>query len=141
MKTKFLVAFLIGMTFLLTGCQPAKPAALSDEQVIQEVTQFLRAAQTGDYQTAVNDFSDTMKSAYSEDQFNHLRQLLERASGQFNYCSNEKPSLTNSQGFATYHLTCKFSLEDVAVTISFKIGGTRIEGLYFTSTGLLKLTK
>ncbi len=141
MKSKRFIVFLIGLTLSLAGCQPAKPAGLSDDQVIQKVTHFLQAAQTDDYPGAISDFSAPMKSAYSETQFEHLRQLLGRASGQFDYCSNEKPSLTNSQGFATYHLTCKFSLEDVAVTISFKIGGTQIEGLYFTSTGLLKLTK
>ncbi len=141
MKRKALIIFLVGLAFFMSGCQPPKPAALSDTQVIQSVDHFLQATQTGDYQTAISDFSDHMKAAYSQGQFNSLRDLLGRASGHFEYCSNEKPSLTNSQGYATYHVTCKFQLEDVAATISFKIGGTQIEGLYFSSTGLLKLTK
>ncbi len=140
-QRKGLVIFLVGLIFSLSGCQAAKPAALSNEQVIQEVVHFLQAAEADDYQNAISDFSVQMKSAYSEDQFNHLRELLARASGHFVYCSNEKPSLANSQGFAVYHLTCKFEQEDVMVTVSFKIGGSQIEGLYFTSTGLLNLTK
>jgi hypothetical protein len=141
MKTRISIFVLLVTTILLAGCQSPKPAALTNDQVIQDVNQFLQAASAGDYQRATNNFSDTMKSVYSEAQFNHLRDLLGKASGHFAYCSNEKPSLTNSQGYAIYHLICKFELEDVAVTISFKIGGTQIEGLYFSSTGLLKLTK
>ena len=141
MKTRVSIFVLLVTASLLAGCQSPKPAALTNDQVIQDVNQFLQAASAGDYQGAISNFSDTMKSVYSESQFNQLRDLLQSASGNYNYCSNEKPSLLNSQGYAVYHLTCKFEKEDVAVTITFKIGGSEIEGLYFSSVGLLKQSK
>ncbi len=141
MKIKNVVFPFLVIALLLTGCQPPKPAGLTNEQVIQEVNQFLQAASSGDYQGAIRNFGPTMRSAYTQAQFDQLRDLLYRASGNYLYCSNEKPSLSNVQGFAVYSLTCKFEKEDVRVTISYALGGQEIEGLYFTSVNLVKLSK
>jgi hypothetical protein len=134
MKIRNSIVVVFVTALLLAGCQAAKPSALS-------VDRFLHASQTGDYQSAVRDFSDQMKSVYTEVQFNQLRDLLQRASGSYVYCSNEKPSLSNKQGYAIYYLTCKFEKENVGVTITFKIGGDKIEGLFFNSVNLVNQTK
>ncbi len=141
MKTRISTLVAMISVLILSACQAAKPAALTDDQVVPEVSRFLAAVQAGDYQAAVSNFSDTMKGAYSEAQFTQLHDLLQKASGDFRHCSNEKPSLSNSQGYAVYHLTCQFDKEDVAVTITFKIGGSQVEGLYFTSVNLVKQSK
>jgi hypothetical protein len=49
------------------------------------------------------------------------------------------PQLSNSQGYAVYRLSCKFELEPVIVTATFKTGGTLVEGLFFDSTNLRKV--
>jgi len=132
MKRKVFMVLLVGITCVLAGCVGPKPAGISDAQVVQDVDQFLLATQTDDYQTSISNFSSTMKSSYSQGKFESVRGLLSKASGRFGYCSNEKPGLTDSKGYAVYTITA---------TVSYKIGGTQIEGLYFSSTGLLNLTK
>lgn len=141
MKIKNSIVVVLVTALLLVSCQAAKPAALTNDQVIQEVDQFLRAAQSGDYQSAIANFSPQMIAAYSQAQFDQLRDLLQTASGNYGYCSNEKLSLSNSQGYAIYHFTCKFEKEDVAVTVTYKVGGTQVEGLYFSSINLVKQSK
>ena len=141
MKRKVFMVLLVGITCVLAGCVGPKPAGISDAQVVQDVDQFLLATQTDDYQTSISNFSSTMKSSYSQGKFESVRGLLSKASGRFGYCSNEKPGLTDSKGYAVYTITCLFALENVTATVSYKIGGTQIEGLYFSSTGLLNLTK
>ena len=141
---KNVILFLLAaalMLVALTGCAALKPAALSNEQVIQAADGFLKATQTGDYPGAIVGFSDQMKAAYTEAQFNNLRSLLQKASGSYTSCSGAKPDLSNNQGYAIYRFACKFELEDVMVTITFKVGGDKVEGLFFDSVNLRKLVK
>lgn len=65
--------------------------------------------------------------------------MLQNASG--NYISCAEPALSNNQGYAVYRLTCKFEQEDVVVTVAFKVGGDKVEGLFFDSVNLRKLSK
>ena len=142
MNTKTLVPLLalaVVASLLLTGCQPPKPSSLSDDQVVQAVDRVLIALNTDDYQGFTQDFSDTMKTAIPKAQFNDLQNTVQNASGK--YLSCEQPALTNSQGDAVYRLNCKFDKESVIVTVTYKIDGDKIEGLFFDSTNLRKLGK
>ena len=142
MNTKTLVPLLalaVMASLLLTGCQPPKPSSLSNDQVVQAVDRALIALNTGDYQGFTQDFSDTMKTAIPKAQFNDLQNTVQNASGK--YLSCEQPALTNSQGDAVYRLNCKFDKESVIVTVTYKIDGDKIEGLFFDSTNLRKLGK
>ena len=134
-----LLAAAVMASLLLTGCQPPKPAALSDDQVVQAVDLVLTAINTGDYQGFIQDFSDVMKTAFPESQFTSLHDLLQNTSG--NYQSCEQPALTDSKGYAVYRLPCKYDKESVIVTVTYQIDGDKIEGFFFDSTNLRKLSK
>ena len=140
MKTIFtaLVAFLLVTAFLLTGCQ-AQPAALTDDEVVQVTGQILTALNEGDYAAFTQDFSDEMLADFPEARFAALRDMLQEASG--NYVSCGEPALSSRSGYAPYRLTCQFDLEDVVVTISFKVDGSRVEGLFFDSPNLRELAQ
>jgi hypothetical protein len=75
-----------------------------------------------------------MTAAFTEDQFNQLRDLLQTSSG--NYLSIGTPTLSNAQGYVIYQFPCQFDREEVTVTITFAIGGDKVEGLFFTSPNL-----
>jgi hypothetical protein len=60
--------------------------------------------------------------------------MFQASSG--NYVATNKLSLSNSQDFAIYRITCKYEREDVVVTIIFKVDGSRVEGLFFDSPNL-----
>jgi Protein of unknown function (DUF3887) len=122
------------LSLLAAGCGPAKPAALTDDEVIAVTTSILTAMDAGDYAAFKSDFSDEMLSAFSEEQFTDLRNTLQSASG--NFISTGELSLSNKQGFAIYRILCTYELEDVVVTIVFKVDGTQVEGLFFDSPNL-----
>ncbi len=142
MNSKISPIFLV-VTFLtvlsLTGCQTPKPAALSDAQLGQVTESILKAINAGTYPDFVRDFSDQMKAAFPESEFTKLHELLQNASG--NYISHAAPTLLNNQGFAVYRFPCKFEKEAVIVTITFKVDGVQVEGLFFDSTKLRKLSQ
>lgn len=139
MKTnnKFLSIFALMLVMLLglSGCSTPKPAGLTDEQLTAVSENILQSINANDYQKFVQDVSDQMKTAFTEDQFNQMRDLL-TASG--NYLSQDAPSLSNNQGYAVYRFPCKYENENVYVTITFLIGGQKIEGLFFDSNNLRK---
>jgi hypothetical protein len=139
MKTTTLLTLLIMTGLLLTGCQPLKPASLSNDQVVQAVDHVLRSVNSSDYQGFIMDFSDAMKTAFPQAQFTSLHDTLQNTSG--NYVSCEQPALTNSQGYAVYRLNCKFDRENVLVTVTYQTAGDKIEGLFFDSTNLRKTGK
>jgi hypothetical protein len=128
-------------TLFLTGCQPPKPSAMSNDQVVQVVGNILKAIDAGDFQSFKQDFSDEMKNAFTEAQFTNLAALLKNASGNYVSYADSQPELSNSQGYAVYRLTCKYSLESVIVTVTFKVDGEKVEGLFFDSTNLRKANK
>ena len=140
MKTKFatLIALTLIAALLLTGCQ-AKPAALSTDEVVQMTGQILTALDEGDYAAFTQDFSDEMLAVFPETQFAALQDMLQEASG--NYVSCGEPSISNNGGYASYRLTCPFDLEDVVVTIVFKVDGDQVEGLFFDSPNLRALSQ
>jgi hypothetical protein len=144
MKSKIPNALLIVMlvtTLFLTSCQPPKPAALSNNQVVRVIDNILKAINAGDFHSFTQDFSDDMKNAFTEPQFTSLADLLKNASGNYVSYAESQPELSNSQGYAVYRLTCKYSLESIIVTITFKVDGDKVEGLFFDSTNLRKASK
>jgi hypothetical protein len=144
MKSKIPTTFLILTiitTLLLASCQPPKPAALSNDQVVQVVEIILSAIDAGDYKSFTQDFSDDMKNAFSEQQFTSLTDMLQNASGNYVSCANSEPALSNNQDYAIYRLACTYTLESVIVTITFKIDGDKVEGLFFDSTNLRKVSQ
>jgi len=139
MRTKSSILILLVLTLTLAGCQSAQPAALSTDQVARVTANLLRAIDSGDYTAFTRDFSDQMKAAYTQAQFDQLHALLQQASG--SYVSQAASSLSNNQGYAVYHIVCKYEKEDVAVTVTFQVGGDKVEGLFLTSVNLIKLSK
>lgn len=43
--------------------------------------------------------------------------------------------------YAIYRLTCTYDLESVIVTVTFKVDGDKVEGLFFDSTNLRKISQ
>jgi hypothetical protein len=80
-----------------------------------------------------------MNSAFSQEQFTKLRNMLQASSG--NYVAINKLSLSNNQDFAVYRIICTYEREDVVVTIIFKVDGSRVEGLFFDSPNLRTATQ
>jgi hypothetical protein len=140
LKTKLysVVSLLVTLSMLATGCAAPKPAGLTDEQLTAVAENILQSINANDYQKFVQDFSDQMKTAFTEDQFNQMCDLL-KASG--NYVSQDAPSLSNNQGYAVYRFPCKYENENVYVTITFLIGGQKVEGLFFDSNNLRKASQ
>ncbi|MBE3037474.1 MAG: DUF3887 domain-containing protein [Chloroflexi bacterium] len=144
MKSKIPTALLIVTivtTLFLASCQPPKPAALSNDQVVQVVENTLQAINAGDYQSFTQDFSDEMKNAFTEEQFTSLADMLQNASGNFVSCADSQPAISNNQDYAIYRLTCTYDLESVIVTVTFKVDGDKVEGLFFDSTNLRKVSQ
>lgn len=141
LKTKLysVVSLLVALSILATGCAAPKPAALTDEEVLAITGNALTALDANDYTTFIRDYSPDMLTAYSEDQFTHLRDLLQSASGK--YVTTGKVSLSNNQGYAVYRIICKYELEDVVVTVTFKIDGKQIEGFFFDSPNLRSVSQ
>jgi hypothetical protein len=80
--------------FLLSGCAEAKPAGIPNDQVAAITGNALQAINENDFQKFARDFSPQMNKAFSEDQFNQLRNMLQNTSG--NYISLGTPSLSNA---------------------------------------------
>jgi hypothetical protein len=116
-----------------------KPSALSDEQVGELAENILVAINQGDHQAFMRDFSDQMKEAFPESEFIKLRELLQSESGA--YLSRSAPDLVNQQGFAVYNLTCEYEKEKVTVRLVFSIDGDKVEGLFFDSANLRKVSQ
>jgi hypothetical protein len=140
MKNTFLVITLV-IALFLTGCQPAKPSALTNDQVIGMIERNLTTINARDYQGFTQDFSEAMKSTFSEAQFTSLAELLMQTSGKYVSCADSQPELSNKQDFAVYRQMCIFDLESVIVTVTFKVDGDKIEGLFFDSTNLRKASQ
>ncbi len=127
---------------VIAGCAGVKkePASLTDEQVAEVTDHVLQAVNTGSYEDFTRNFSDQMKQAFSEEQFNQLHDLLHKTSGKY-LSLTPKPEMANKQGYAVYSFSCKFEQESVAATITFKSGGDKVEGLFFDSQNLRKQTQ
>jgi len=139
MRTKITIlslSLVILLALSVTGCQ-AEPAALSDEQVVEITENILTAINTADYGQFVQDFGTEMVAAIPEDDFIDMRTMLQDSSGNFRTC--QSPTLLNNGGYAIYRMICEFEQEDVVVTITFKIGGDEVDGLFFDSPNLRKL--
>ena len=136
---------LISLTTLLlvlvvtSGCSAPKPAGLTDQQVASVTENILKALDSKDYQKFTQDFSDQMNSAFSQVQFDSLSTSLQTASGSF--VSLGTPGLTDNQGYAVYRFPAKYAKETVYVTITFLVGGQKVEGLWFDSTALRKASQ
>lgn len=128
------VGILLVLTFLAAGCTPPSPASLADDEITRITENILSAIDSGDYESFTHDFSQEMLSAFPEDQFNQLRDLLFASSGSF--LSAGKMDLSNQEDFAIYRIRCSYQLEDVMVTVVFRVEGTRVEGLFFDSPNL-----
>ena len=138
-KSKWLTFLAVMILLVAGGCAKPKPAGLTDAQVASLTENILKALDANDYQTFTQDFSDQMDAAFTQEQFTKLQAMLQTASGK--YISIGAPALTNSQGYATYRFPCKYENETVYVTITFLIGGQKVEGLYFDSVNLRKASQ
>lgn len=134
-RYRFSLFALLGVVaLLLSGCR-AEPAALSNEEVTQVTSNALTALSAGKQEAFVRDFSEDMRTLFLEEaQFVALRDMLQETSGGFVSCA--EPSLLNRGDYAIYRLRCRFEKEDVMVSVVFRVGGTKVEGLYFDSPNL-----
>jgi hypothetical protein len=123
----------------LSGCLPAQRAGLSDQQVASVTENILKALDENNYQSFTHDFSAQMKSAFPQEKFSQLRTMLYNVSGNFIYM--DAPSLSNNQGYAIYRFPTKYDKETVTVTVTFVIGGQEVEGLFFDSANLRKVSQ
>jgi len=123
----------------LSGCLPVQKAELSDQQVASVTENILKALDENNYLSFTHDFSPQMKSAFPQEKFSQLRTLLYNASGNFIYM--DAPSLSNNQGYAIYRFPTKYDNETVTVTVTFVIGGQEVEGLFFDSANLRKVSQ
>jgi hypothetical protein len=123
----------------LSGCLPAQKAGLSDQQVASVTENILKALDENNYQSFTHDFSAQMKSAFPQEKFSQLRTMLYNVSGNFIYM--DAPSLSNNQGYAIYRFPTKYDKETVTVTVTFVIGGQEVEGLFFDSANLRKVSQ
>jgi hypothetical protein len=136
-KIKYFSALALAILLVVTsGCSKPQPAGLTDEQVTSLTENVLKALDANDYQKFVQDFSDQMNKAFPQEQFAKLQTMLQTSSGK--YVSIGVPALTNNQGYAVYRIPCKYENETVYVTITFLIGGQKVEGLFFDSVNLRK---
>lgn len=133
-RTIWFATLITALSLLMTGCGPAKPAALSEEEVKALTTSILVALDANDYAAFTSDFSTAMLEAISEAQFADLRAKLQSTSG--NFVSMGELFLYNNKGYAIYQITCEYEKEDVVVILSFKVDGTQVEGLWFDSPAL-----
>jgi hypothetical protein len=130
---------LLLILLVTNGCSAPKPAGLTDQQVAGVTEDTLKAIEENDYQKFTQDFSDKMNSAFPQAQFDDLRSLLQTNSG--SYVSLGVPSLTNNQGYAVYRFPAKYANETVYVTVTFLVGGPKVEGLFFDSVALRKASQ
>jgi hypothetical protein len=135
----FAMLALVTILLVTSGCAAPKSAGVTDQLVATTTENVLKSIDANDYQAFTQDFSNQMKNAFTEDQFIKLRDMLQTASG--TYVSIGTPSLTNNQGYAVYRFPCKYKNETVFVTITFLIGGDKVEGLFFDSVNLRKAPK
>lgn len=139
-QTFFVLVFLmLTLILAISGCAKPQPAGLTDAQVGAAVENILKAIDAGDHQKFTQDFSNTMLSAFPESQFTQLRDMIQKTSG--NYISMGTPTLLNQNGYAVYRIPCKYEKEDVMVTVTFPIGGMKVDGLFFDSTNLRSASK
>ena len=140
-NAKFLMvsALLLIMLAGLSGCLTVQKAGLTDQQVASVTENILKALDQNNYAAFIHDFSPQMKSAFPQEKFSQLRSMLYNASGNFIYM--DEPSLSNNQGYAIYRFPTKYDNETVTVTITFVIGGQEVEGLFFDSANLRKVSQ
>jgi len=140
-SAKFLPVSVLILVLLagLSGCLPAQKARLDDQQVASVTENILKALDADNYPAFTHDFSPQMKSAFPPEKFSQLRTMLNNASGNFSYL--DAPSLSNNQGYAVYRFPTKYAKETVTVTVTFVIGGQEVEGLWFDSTNLRKVSQ
>ena len=122
-----------------SGCSAPQPAGFTDQQVASVTENISKAMDVNDYKAFIRDFGQGMLSAFTQAQFDSLRAMLEKASGK--YVSLGNPSLSNNQGYAVYRFPAKYSNETVYVTITFLVGGQKVEGLFFDSVNLRKVSQ
>jgi hypothetical protein len=140
MKIKNMVYVLIVLGLIaLSGCSEAKPAGLSDDALIGIADNILKAVDANDFSLFSQDLSEQMKAAFSEAQFNGLHDMLLKASG--HYQSLDKPALTNNQGYAIYRFPATYENETVYVTLTFLVGGDKVEGFFLDSPNLREVPK
>jgi hypothetical protein len=140
-KAKFLSVSVVSLALLagLSGCLPAQKAGLSDQQVASITENILKALDQNNYPAFTHDFSPQMKAAFTQVKFSQLRTMLSNASGNFFYM--DEPGISNKQGYAVYRFPTKYADETVTVTITFVIGGQEVEGLFFDSANLRKVSQ
>jgi len=124
---------------LASGCSAPKPAGLTDDQVASVTENTLKALEANDFKAFTQDYSDQMNKVFSQEQFTKLQGMVQSASGK--YVSLGKPTLSNNQGYAVYRFPAKYENETVYVTITFLVGGQKIEGEFFDSVNLRKQAK
>ena len=138
---KFLSVSVLTLVLLagLSGCLAAQKAGLTDQQVASVTENILKALDQNNYPAFTHDFSPQMKSVFTQEKFSQLRTMISGASGAFIYM--DAASISNNQGYAVYRFPCKYDNETVTVTVTFVIGGQEVEGLFFDSANLRKVSQ
>ncbi len=139
--TLFLMLALVFQVSCSLEAKPQGTPAATDQQAKGMLENTLTAINDGNYTSFTADFSDQMKKTFTETRFTQVRDLVTNASGKFISAGDGELKAAGSPGSVAYVFTCKYEKEDVKVTLVYKIGGDKIEGLFFDSPNIRKASK
>lgn len=121
---------------ILTACGPRGSAAVSEEYIADLAERKMQAVNSGDYDAFIEDFSDPLKEAITEERFLDLRETILAASGQFDSIISSRVANARTQGYLNYIYNCQFEEENVLLTLVYALDGDKIEGIFFSGTKL-----
>ncbi len=146
MSNKIIITLMaISMIFilLLAGCS-TQTTETDVSYAGPMLDNVLNGIKDKDYAAFSQDFSSSMKSAFTQEQFDAMVTLLESKIGDYEgkTLSGSTVTKNNNQAFTVVVYKAKYSKEsgDVQITISFSDdnGKKSIEGLFFNSPNLRK---
>ena len=140
-RITIIMVLLLAVVAALTGC--TNKLDESDVSYAGEmVDNMLAGIEDRDYDAFSRDFSDTMKSAMTEDSFIAMADLLDEKIGTYESKSFSQAVETEEDGAAmtvvVYKAQYSDETDDVLITVTFSgsDGDYVIEGLYFNSPNL-----
>jgi len=126
----------LGSSILLTACGPRGSAAVSEEHITNLAERKMVAINDGDYETFIEEFSEALVNAITEERFSDLRATILEASGRFDSISSSRIANARTQDYLNYIFNCKFEEEQVLLTLVYAIDGDKVEGIFFSGSKL-----
>lgn len=139
-KNQLLILSILILIFtaVLASCGPPGTASVSEDYIGILAENKLQALNNGNYAVFCQDFSNQLKEAFTEDEFNSFRETVLNSSGKFETITNSRISRTQNRNYVAYIFSTKFEGENVAVTLVYAIDGDLVEGIFFNAPKLNK---